>query len=175
MKRFLLLLSLSPCLVFSQTALIFHKSHSGSAAVFAASRLGNFGEPPTVLRQVILLNDSTVIMRNQQMGYSYSDTIVNSRTLTHPVIPADSVRKLFGEEVEVINFPEKPVYTPPPGQEHLPPLGIPDEQGKKHKKKKRKERRSDLLWLALIGGGTFLGSGLLFRAVQQRPEQVVHA
>lgn len=174
MNRFIWTLLFFPLTLNAQTALIFHKSHSGSAKSFATTRFGNFGEPPSMMRQIILLNDSTVIMRNEMLGTIYADTIINSPTLTHPVIPADSVKKLFGEEVEVINFPEKPHYTPPPGQEHLPPLGIPDE-GKKHKNKKyKKKKHGETGWLFLIGGGTFLGFGLL-SATRNRLEKVAHA
>lgn len=179
MNRFFLILLLLPFAASAQTALIFHKSHSGSAETFATTRFGNFGDPPHLQFEVIKLNDSVVVMKEGEGGTLRSDTLVNHPDFSNPALTVDSLTKMYNSYYITYiftNFPEKPHYTPPPGQEHLPPLGIPDE-GKKHRNKKHKrEKHSHTEWvLLLIGGGTFFGTGLLLSSTRKRTFISLHA
>ena len=181
MKRFLLLLFFSPCVGYTQTALIFHKSHSGSAAAYASSRLGNFGETPemrsrpTILpginykQQVTRLNDSVVIVKTE--GFSDADTILHHPVLSNSSISLDSLKKIYPMN-EYINFEEQPDNAKSvKGKESKTPV---DKTKKSKKEGPKKERRSDLWMLWVIGGGTFLGIGLSGSG-NRKKQQTVHA
>ncbi|MDH4473296.1 MAG: hypothetical protein QE487_11870 [Fluviicola sp.] len=194
-KTSILLLLLSPIAISAQTALIAHKSHSGNAKSFSASfsssfgRIeppGNFGEPPARLIAVVKLSDSTVLMQNQDWnGSDFSmDTIYHHPLFSDPNMTVDSLKMMYGRDIEFINFEPKKVvedeqnnllpvppseYQAPSGQEHLPGLGIPE---KEKQKKRHKHRTKGMVWLFVIGGGTFLGFGLLSKRVNKRQKQV---
>ncbi|MES2554566.1 MAG: hypothetical protein V4604_00365 [Bacteroidota bacterium] len=190
-KTSILLLLLSPIVISAQTALIAHKSHSGNANSFRSSfsnnfgeirpeSLGNFGAPPARMVAVTKLSDSTVLMKNERWDGDdmKMDTIYHHPIFNDPNMTVDSMKKMFGEEVEFINFEPKKIedeqnnalpvppneYKVPPGEEHLPGLGIPE---KEKEKKRHKRRKSEVVWILLIGGGTFLGFGWLNRRQKQ--------
>lgn len=191
-KKSILLLLLFPIAASAQTALIAHKSHSGNAKSFGASFSsnfggimppGNFGAPPARMIAVTKLSDSTVVMKNDKWGGFSEDTIYHHPILSDPNITVDSLKKIFGEDVEFTNFEPKKVedeqnnalpvspaeYKVPPGEEHLPGLGIPE---KEKQKKKHKRRNKGVVWLFVIGGGTFLGFAYLSKRGNKQQKQV---
>lgn len=193
-KTSILLLLFFPIAISAQTSLIAHKSHSGNAKSFGASFSGdfggimppgNFGEPPARMIQVVKLTDSTVLMKNEEWGGRglSADTFYHHPLFSDPNITVDSLKKIFGEDVEFTNFEPKKVedeqnnalpYSPreykiPPGEEHLPGLGIPE---KEKQKKKHKRRNKGVVWLFVIGGGTFLGFAYLSKRGNKQQKQV---
>ncbi|HLP55412.1 MAG TPA: hypothetical protein VK151_10305 [Fluviicola sp.] len=196
-KTSILLLLLSPIAISAQTALIAHKSRSGNPRSFTISfsrnfgetrpeNLGTFGIPPARMVAVTKLSDTTVLIKNREWGAEDTSelTFYNHPIFNDPNMTVDSLKMIFGADVEFINFEPKKVeerpiepieYKVPPGQEHLPPLGIPEkEKEKKHKKHKR--NKGSMVWIWIIGGGTFLGFGLLGKQSSKRQkEEVVYA
>ncbi|OGS79977.1 MAG: hypothetical protein A3D31_08495 [Candidatus Fluviicola riflensis] len=134
---------------------------------------------------VTKLSDSTVLMKNARWeGSEFSeDTFYHHPILNDPNMTVDSLKMMFGEEVEFINFEPKKIedeqnnalsispeeYKAPPGQEHLPGLGIPE---KEKQKKRHKRRKSEVGLILLIGGGTFLGFAWLSKRSNKRQKRV---
>lgn len=81
MKLFLIsILAAVSMNLFSQTAIIAHKSHSGNASSFFTDPNTNFGEPAPTLYQTIFINDSTYVRYIQDWG---SDVILVDTVRTH--------------------------------------------------------------------------------------------
>lgn len=168
MHRFLALFLLFPLVVSAQTGLIFHKSHSGSASTFSASRSGNFGDPPDMQKpmfnvttplpkqEVIRLNDSIAVVKTE--GFPQVDTLTKHPNIHNKSISLDSLKKLY-PNITFTNFEEKQVDEVP-GKATEEPSSKANGIKKSEKERRKKERKSDLWMLWVIGGGTFLGIGL---------------
>lgn len=172
MKQLLLLFVLSlSSLSQAQTAIIAHKSHSGSASDFFTDPSSNFGIPVKRLVQVIRLNDSTSIqVYDDRTGYFHYDTVYRHPVYSNYNLNIDSVKKrpYSNTEIEYINFKHSPKSAKPiaPGynpkkldQKHLDQTKTDSQQEVTPKKKKK----SYLLFLFGITGGGML----LFGAVNR--------
>ena len=167
MKRILLAGLLLTGSVSAQTAIIAHKSHSGTAATFAFADPGNFGLPPTRLVRVTKVSDTSVIMTNSRGGSERNDTIYYHPVFSDPNITVDSMQKLYYDEVEFKGFDKKPSKEKTKAKsasnetEHL--KTVPESGEKAVVKERRKKKKGSLVWLWTIGGGTFTAILLLSR------------
>lgn len=110
MKHALLLLTLTlSSLLQAQTAIIAHKSHSGTASTFFIDPSGNFGNPPPRLKQVVRINDTTSIEIYDDFGYYYYDTVYRNPQYSNYNLNLDSMNKKTNYfKVEYINFKHSP-------------------------------------------------------------------
>mgnify|MGYP006182332927 CR=1 FL=1 len=105
------ILLLSICLIgyfsHSQTAIIAHKSHSGTEMDFFTDPSTNFGEPGPQLIQIVRLNDSTCVHVYSEFssGFIYHDTV---RERTRYELNIDSVKETQNNRVEYVNFKHSP-------------------------------------------------------------------
>lgn len=154
------------CLVASiaqaQTAIIAHKSHSGSSSDFFIDPSINFGIPSPQLVQVIRLNDSTSIeVYENYRGYYQYDTVYKNPAYANYNLDLDSIaQNPYHSKVEYLNFKKSPksVKPLPPGNKNSqinkvkPDLQIEPAPEPPPKKKKR----SALFFIFLITGGGLL-------------------
>ncbi len=151
---------LTTLLTQAQTAILAHKSHSGSAVDFFTDPSTNFGIPSRKLQQVVYLNDSTVIHVYSRYGTDFDyDTI---RKHTNYSLNIDSVKQQSPhlQRVEYVNFKHsspaskiKQTPTDPSISPELKPDPTPQAPAKK--------KKSYLLFLFGITGGGLI----LFRAL----------
>jgi hypothetical protein len=162
------------CLIGSfsqaQTAIIAHKSHSGTSADFFIDPSTNFGIPSPQLVQVIRLNDSTSIeVYDNYHGYYEYDTVYNNLFYSNYNLDLDSIAKSpYHYKVEYLNFKKSPksLKQKPPGNriQQIEKIqadqlqAVPQQEASPKKKK-----RSALLFIFLITGGGLL----LFRFVNR--------
>jgi len=158
--------------LFGQTALIAHKSHSGTVATFAFADPGNFGEPPAALVKVSKLNDTTFVMQMDQWANHRIDTVYNHPVLSDPNMTVDSMRQFFfrGEQAVFENF--EPKVKPDSAAvktkaQSTDKVKVPET--KKTTKAPVKKKGFLLLWI--IGGGTFIGMLFLTRKRKSRTIQ----
>lgn len=147
----------------AQTAIIAHKSHSGTAAEFFTDPSTNFGEPGPQLIQIVRLNDSTCIHVYSEWysGFVYHDTV---RDRTKYNLNIDSLKETGqNNQVEYVNFKHSPksakAKKPGDQQIQIEEAPIKQQQEAPHKKKKK----SYLLFLFGITGGGLL----IFRLVHR--------
>lgn len=136
------ILLLSICLIGyfsqSQTAIIAHKSHSGTAADFFTDPSTNFGEPGPQLIQIVRVNDSTCIyVYSEFSGFIYHDTV---RERIHYELNIDSIKETQNNRVEYVNFKHSPksAKAKNPGnriQLEEPPVELQPETPAKKKKR----------------------------------------
>ena len=167
----------------TQTGLIAHKSHSGSAKSYAFAEFGNFGNPPPIVRMVQKINDTTIVMMQDDMGAISIDTVYNHPLFSNPNMTIDSLKKTYyyGSEVEFINFEKKVVDDE--SQNALPYVVEPTQEAVpvevKSKKQLRKEKRTKKNWILfwVIGVGTFGGIVLMGNVnfIRKRKLQPVYA
>ena len=166
MKTFLLtLICLTTLVSWAQTAIIAHKSHSGTAADFFIDPSGNFGDPQPIpqLLQVIRLNDSTYVnvYLDSYSAYIYHDTI-HSAVIVNYHLNIDSLKKgdYYSKEVEFINFKHSPKDLKP----KTPGYQIREAKSEKiiqnetliEQPTPKKKKKSYLLFLFGITGGGML-------------------
>ncbi|MDF3025898.1 MAG: hypothetical protein K0S23_205 [Fluviicola sp.] len=154
--------------VQAQTAIIAHKSHSGSAADFFMDPNTNFGEPGPQLIQVVRINDSTYVnVFSEFSGFIYHDTV---RGRINSNLDIDSIKRSRYDHIEYINFKGSPDSLRPktPGLqlqeiETIKPIEseTPVNQNPPGKKKK-----SYLLFLFGITGGGMLLMRLFSRILR---------
>lgn len=175
MKRTLLLLTWSlSSFSQAQTAIIAHKSHSGTASTFVIDPSGNFGDPPPRLKQVVRLNDTTSLeIYADFSGFSYYDTVYRNPTYSNYNLNIDSINKDNPYyKIDYINFknspdslkqmlPSFPGFTPAEDNGKIIPDNIQIEPVKENPPKKKK--KSYLLFLLGITGGGML----LFRVLNR--------
>jgi hypothetical protein len=92
----------------AQTAIIAHKSHSGTASDFSAEVFGNFGIPSRKIQQVIYLNDSTTLNVYTRFGDDFETDTIHA-----PIsykLNIDSIKKAnpYLQNVEYVNFKHSP-------------------------------------------------------------------
>jgi hypothetical protein len=95
-------------LTYAQTAIIAHKSHSGTASDFSSEAFGNFGIPSRKMVQVVYLNDSTTLN-----VYTRFDIEFEVDTIHSPIsynLNIDSIKKVspYLQEIEYVNFKHSP-------------------------------------------------------------------
>lgn len=169
MKVLLITIVSFVCLISkAQTAIIAHKSHSGTAANFFIDPNSNFGEPGPQLIQIVRLDDSTYIQVFQEFsGMIYHDTVRKNSPWSNYNPKVDSIYQqgYYKQHIKYINLKnnadtghiqapslqlhkmiEKEIITPknqtiqPTHQENAP----------------KKKKRSYLLFLFGITGGGLL-------------------
>lgn len=176
MKSFLLFFAcFSAFLSSAQTAIIAHKSHSGTASDFFIDPSSNFGIPSPRLIQVIRLNDSTSIeVYDNYQGYYEYDTVYKNTTYANYNLDLDSITKSpYHRNVEYINFKKSPksLKQKPPGDRNLQYNEIqPDhlQIDQKQENTPRKKKKSYLLFLFGITGGGLLAIRILSRIFTSR-------
>lgn len=152
----------------AQTRLIAHKSHSGGAESYRFETAGNFGnyEPQVTLKEVEKINDTTVVLTQESMGRISQDTIYHHPVFSDPNMTVDSLKKGYYEDVKFKNFdPKKQKHAPA----SVAPVSEPKKKQKKHTTARVREDNS-LIFL-LLGGGTFLGIGLVTTIGRKRKSQ----
>lgn len=156
----------------AQTAIIAHKSHSGTASTFVIDPSGNFGEPPPRLKQVVRLNDTTSIEIYDDFGYYYYDTVYRNPQYSNYNLNLDSMnRKTNYFKVEYINFKHSPdsLKQQLPGRvlqtienEESSPENIQINQPVQENSPKKKKKSYLLFLFGITGGGM-----LLFRVLNR--------
>jgi hypothetical protein len=149
----------------AQTAIIAHKSHSGTASDFSAEVFGNFGIPSRKIQQVIYLNDSTTLNVYTRFGDDFETDTIHA-----PIsykLNIDSIKKVhpYLQNVEYVNFK----YSPKSAKSKIP-LKIPELKDNESIEAKptqqqnpltaptpsKKKKKSYLLFLFGITGGGML-------------------
>lgn len=170
---FILCICLTASLSQAQTAIIAHKSHSGTAIDFFTDPNTNFGEPGPQLIQIVRLNDSTYIeVYNSYSGMIYHDTIRKNRKISTYHEDVDSIyQQEYYNHIEYINLKN----TADTGQVKAPSLQLkqilkntefnPQEPEYKpvQEPNPKKKKKSYLLFLFGITGGGLLLLRLLNR------------
>jgi len=165
---FLVIVCFFTTLSQAQTAIIAHKSHSGSTADFFIDPSTNFGIASPQLVQVIRINDSTSIeVYDTYRGYYEYDTVYKNPTYANYNLDLDSIAQSpYHRKVEYLNFKKsskslKP--KPPRNQIHQIEKIQPDklQEVPQQEATPRKKKRSALLFIFLITGGGLI----LFRFI----------
>ena len=153
------ILLLSICLIgyfsHSQTAIIAHKSHSGTEMDFFTDPSTNFGEPGPQLIQIVRLNDSTCVHVYSEFssGFIYHDTV---RDKTRYDLNIDSLKETGqNNRVEHVNFKHSPKAAKvknPGNRIRFEETPIEPQQETPAKKKKK----SYLLFIFFVTGGGLL-------------------
>jgi hypothetical protein len=156
----------------AQTRLIAHKSHSGGSESYRFETAGNFGnyEPPVTLKQVEKINDTTVILTQETMGKESTDTIYHHPIFSNPNMTAASLKRGYYKDVKFKNFDPK--------KQHEAPASVAPVSNPKKKKKHvpARIRADNSLLLLLLGGGVFVGMGLITTIGRKRkPQDMIHA
>ena len=104
----LILICLTTLVSWTQTAIIAHKSHSGTAADFSTEAFGNFGIPSRKMVQVVYLNDSTTLNVYTRFGNEFEGDTIHSPINYH--LNIDSIKKAspYLQEIEYVNFMHSP-------------------------------------------------------------------
>jgi hypothetical protein len=151
----------------AQTAIIAHKSHSGSSADFIIDPSTNFGDPGPSLIQIIRLNDSTYVnVYSEFSGFIYHDTI---RHQINYNLNIDSIQKRsYYDQVEYINFKDSPKdlkpKTPGVGIHEFKSEEIIQNEAPVDQPAPKKKKKSYLLFLFRITGGGMLLMRLFSRS-----------
>ena len=171
---FILCICLTTSISQAQTAIIAHKSHSGTAINFFTDPNTNFGEPGPQLIQIVRLNDSTYIeVYHSFSGMTYHDTIRKHRKISTYREDVDSIyQQEYYNHVEYINLKN----TADTGLVKAPSLQLqqmmikntesgPQESDYKpvQEPNPKKKKKSYLLFLFGITGGGLLMLRLLNR------------
>lgn len=159
-------LCLSASFVEAQTAIIAHKSHSGTAIDFFIDPSTNFGEPGPQLIQLVRLNDSTYIeVYSEFSGVIYHDTIRKHRKISTYHEDVDSIYQLeyYKNYVEYINLMNTTdtgrVKTPGPQLQKMiesKEIQKPNYNRPAQEPNPKKKKKSYLLFLFGITGGGLL-------------------
>ncbi|WP_343747689.1 hypothetical protein [Fluviicola sp.] len=177
MKQVILLTILSfSGLSQAQTAIIAHKSHSGTSATFVIDPSGNFGEPPPRLVQVIRLNDTASITVYDYYGLRYDfDTVYRDPYYSNYQLNIDSMNSNPYFKVEYINFKHSPDSLKPkiPVKVHIGEPAVKDQkviqEQPAQENTSKKKKKSYLLFLFGITGGGMLLTKLFSRKNTSHP------
>jgi len=161
-------LCLSASFIEAQTAIIAHKSHSGTAVDFFIDPSSNFGDPGPQLIQVVRLNDSTYIeVYSEFSGVIYHDTIRKHRKIStyHEDIDSIYQQEYYKNHVEYINLMNRAdtgrIKTPTLIE--IKEVQKPNYNRPAQEPNPKKKKRSYLLFLFGITGGGLL----IFRALNR--------
>jgi hypothetical protein len=135
----------------SQTAIIAHKSHSGTAADFFIDPSGNFGDPGPQLIQVVRINDSTYVhVMSEFSGFIYHDTMRYNSQIGKT---SDSLYEREKDYIQLINFKNSPDSL----KVKMPTLRYNElEVEPQQEVAPKKKKKSYLLFLFGITGGGML-------------------
>lgn len=165
----------------AQTAIIAHKSHSGTAANFFIDPNSNFGEPGPQLVQIVRLNDSTYIrVLREFSGIIYHDTVRKNNPWSNYNPKIDSIYQqgYYKQHIKYINLENNAdtgLIQPPSLQLHKlieKELITPENQGIQsmpEEKTPKKKKKSYLLFLFGITGGGMLLMRLFSRSKTTKP------
>lgn len=92
----------------AQTAIIAHKSHSGTAADFSAEAFGNFGIPSRKMVQIVYVNDSTTLNIYTRFGDEFEADTIHSPISYNLNIDSIKTAVLYLRNVEYVNFKHSP-------------------------------------------------------------------
>lgn len=156
----------------AQTAIIAHKSHSGTATDFLIDPSGNFGEPGPQLIQIVRLNDSTYVnVYSEFSGFIYHDTV---RDKINYNLNIDSIHQpSYYNRVEYINFKNSPKNLKPktPGYQiqEIKSQEIIQNETPVDQDVPKKKKKSYLLFLFGITGGGMLLTKLFRKSKVSHP------
>lgn len=152
----------------AQTAIIAHKSHSGTGLDFFTDPSANFGIPSRKLLQIVYLDDSTTVRVYSRFGDDFEyDTV---RTATSYFLNIDSVKQQtpYLNKVEYVNFKhsDRSSKIKQPKTEVRPDPEIRDnnQPEQRQEEPQKKKKKSYLLFLFGITGG-----GMLLMRLFRRP------
>lgn len=156
---------------FAQTAIIAHKSHSGTALTFFTDPNTNFGDPGPQLMQVVRLNDSTYIEVYQEFsGMIYHDTVHKNNKFSNYNKDVDSIyQQGYYRHIEYINVQNKTDtghIKSPSLQLHQIIKNIetePQQFEPQPEVAPKKKKKSALLFIVLVTGGGLLAFRVLNR------------
>lgn len=164
---FIVCMCLTASISQAQTAIIAHKSHSGTAVDFFIDPNTNFGEPGPQLIQLIRLNDSTYIqVYSEFSGMIYHDTVRKNSKYNYYNGDVDSIYlQPHYRHIEYINLQNKADT----GHVKTPSLQLhkmiekteltpqkPDDSKPRQEISPKKKKKSYLLFLFGITGGGML-------------------
>jgi hypothetical protein len=159
----------------AQTAIIAHKSHSGSSIDFFIDPSSNFGDPYPILVQVIRLNDTVSVEVSESFnGFYFYDTIYKSPIYSKYDLNIDSMNQNhYWQKVEYIHFKNSPdsLKAKKPinqiqlfeNSEKVPEIAPTNQPVQENNPKKKK--KSYLLFLFGITGG-----GMLLMKLFRKPQ-----
>ncbi|WP_430406930.1 hypothetical protein [Fluviicola sp.] len=157
---FLSLISFIASFTQAQTAIIAHKSHSGTSVDFFIDPNTNFGEPGPQLIQIVRLNDSTYVnVYSEFSGFIFHDTVRHKIDYN---LNIDSLKQPgYYNNIEYINFKDSPKDLKPktPGyrmEEMKSQEIIPDETPINEPAPKKKKKSYLLFLFGITGGGMLL-------------------
>jgi hypothetical protein len=153
----------------AQTAIIAHKSHSGTTADFFTDPSTNFGIPSRKLQQVVYLNDSTVIHVYSRFGEDIEYDTIHSRTSYSLNIDSVKQQAPYLRKVEYVHFKHSAdsskIKKRPSGTYAVPEIPEPVQAEPQQDVNQKKKKKSYLLFLfGITGGGllAFRSMGKLF-------------
>ncbi|WP_343632507.1 hypothetical protein [Fluviicola sp.] len=168
---------MSASLSQAQTAIIAHKSHSGTASGFSIEAFGNFGIPGRKMVQIVYVNDSTTLNVYTRFGNDFEADTIHSPISYN--LNIDSIKKSVPhlQNVEYVNFkhssksvkskmPEKDFKLENSKRIEANPIEQPNPLVTPVPSKKKK--KSYLLFLFGITGGGLLVIGAVSRIFKPR-------
>lgn len=155
---------------FGQTAIISHKSHSGTAMDFAWADPGNYGNPPITIERLVRINDTVIAAETN--GWGPTKLIINNRELQDSLRDSISVMRLRDYQLDALvgkdtaskiielNYNETPQQRLQQMEESKPKQQSKQQPKKAEKAAEPQKRKSSLLYFGLILAGS-LAFGML--------------
>lgn len=156
---------------FAQTAIIAHKSHSGTAMDFASADPANYGMPSTTYLTLYRVNDTVIATQNSSWGQNTA-LIINNRELQDSLRDSTTIMRLTDYELRIVlgkdtsakvielNYNE----TPQQRLEQIEKEKPKQAPKKEEKATKSHNKKSSLLYFGLISGAS-LAFGMLRKKV----------
>lgn len=105
---FILCICLTASISQAQTAIIAHKSHSGTATDFSAEAFGNFGIPSRKMVQIVYVNDSTTLNIYTRFGDEFEADTIHAPISYNLDIDSIKTAVPYLRNVEYVNFKHSP-------------------------------------------------------------------